>query len=202
MKKAPKTLTTLTLALLALTQSARGNLFDTRPFCWAPDLFPGQMKQYTSKAGFNAPEDLNGNWYTLGFRKQPWNTCPCLIQSYKWSPEKTKYRAWYGCINELGDWYTNVVMYPGNAGFTKFSAYMRFSKNGFFWLGFEYYFIEVAEDRSWFLAADPCKSMAFLMSRTMKIEEGVYQGIVRRVKEVYGIENKDFVPLCQTYDGR
>ena len=178
------------------------NFFDQKPFCYAPGLFPGSLKQFTDQiVGFNTPEELNGDWYTLGFRDQPWNKSPCLMQSYKWDSTKKEYTAWYGCITEGDRRYINVTMAPKNNKITQFNGYMRFSRNGRFWAPFKLWIVDMAQDKSWFLCCDPCRTMAFLMSRTPKIDPRLYTTLVAKMKDTYGIRTDDFVPLSQSYNG-
>ena len=167
--------TAILIAVLASSTLAFGINPNKEPWCNFPSFFHGSLK--SSPAFVDPTKDLEGDWYTIGYKKQSWKYCQCAMQSFAWNAEKNRVDTWFGCETKRANKYTNVKLYSKNENNTEFGGWMRFSKDGWFWIPFNYWILDVAADKSWFVLGEPCRKMVFLASRTKAIDDATYQGI-------------------------
>ena len=186
---------TIAIAITLLAGTALTFNGDHHPWCEFPSLFPGTLK--ASPAFIDPTKDLEGEWYTLGYKKQDWKYCQCSMQVYKWNAEKDRIDTWFGCETEKDQMYTDVTLHSKNANNSKFGGWMRFSKDGWFWVPFNFWILDIAADKSWFVVGEPCRSMAFFVSRTKSVPDAVYQAVKDRLQIKHKIDISDFVPKCE-----
>ena len=193
MKKLSTKTTCTAFLLLSLARNALAGFFDKKPWC---KLYPDRSSLKASPAYIDVSKDLNGDWYTIGYKKQRWDSCECSVQSFKWNPKHGLLKAWFGCESKRDEKYTNVRLRPKNGLNTKFSGWMRLSPGGSFFIPFKCWILDRASDKSWLLIGEPCRGVAFILARTRRIDAGLYASLKRRLTNKFKFDLSDFVPKC------
>ena len=188
--------------LLILTLASASLAFfdgDKKPWCKFPSFFPGTLK--ASPAFIDVTKDLNGDWYTVGYKKQRWDHhCQCGMQNFQWNAERNRLDTWFGCSTRRDQMYTDVTLKPKNDNNSKFGGWMRFRPDGWFWVPFNFWILDIASDKSWFLIGEPCRTMAFLVSRTRSVDANLYTALKQRLVSKFRFDVSDFIPKCDQGD--
>lgn len=179
----------LLLATYALT-----NYADHKPFCKYPSLFTGTLAP-TDKF-VDVEGDNNGVWYTVGYKQFGHGRgCQCMGVDYKWDQESNYIDTWFGCLSRDDQRYKNVILRPQNSPQSRMNGWMRFKPNGWFWIPFNHWIIDQADDGSWQILSEPCREMVFILSRTPEITPVLFRSLKAKLIN-WGFDLSNFVESC------
>lgn len=183
------------LLLITLAHSALSNYADHKPFCKFPSIFKGTLKPTNTQIDIKGQN--NGRWYAVGYKefKHGGKSCKCMASDYKWDEENNYIDTWYGCPSRGDERYKNVILRPSNQQNSSFKGWMRFKPDGWFWIPFNQYIIDQAEDGSWQITSEPCREMVFIHSREKKMDPVLFRTLKARLRN-WGIDLSNFVTGC------
>ena len=180
------------LLILALAGTTLTQLF-SNPFC---KLAPGLTSLKASGAFLN-PTELYGDWFIVGsMRKffQEWR-CKCSIYHFNWIQKRRHLRAWLRCENQKN--------YPKKHYLRSINAYNTIWKGQFrvgisllSWIRFQFWILDVAEDKSWYLIGEPCRKMGILIAKTKSINPSVYNAVRTTLSVKHNYNVGKFIPRC------
>lgn len=186
--------TTTLLTLCALASLSFSNYADKKPFCKFPSIFKGTLKPTSQKIDIQGMND--GTWYAVGYKEfGHGRNCKCMAVDYKWDSENNYINTWYGCPSRGDRRYNNVILTSKNEANSRFSGWMRFKPDGWFWIPFNQYIIDQARDGSWQIVADPCRKMVFILSRTRRMCPVTFRKLRARLRN-WGFDLSNFVTGC------
>lgn len=126
-------------------------------------------------------QKYSGKWYEIAsFPQRFQEGCYCSTAEYIIGKERfirviNRCRKW-GVDGELREVSGRAYVVP-NSNNAKLDVQFFWPFRGDYWI------IELAEDYSWAVVGHPNRKYLWILSRTPKMEESIYEEIIKRVKE-------------------
>ena len=179
-------------------------LADKKPMCFIMKSWT-KMHRYLSRSGNLEFSQLYGTWYTLGMSHSRWKGCTCQIHKF-WPtrqmegekrPKKVgSFDGYMGC--DMENQPLRVVAYSKNSYNTKFRMAYQMSHGTIKrWVKFDYWIVDTSPDMSWMIVSEPCRTKAFILARTPKIDPDLYADLVLLVGVELKVKMEDWRTLCQ-----
>ena len=155
--------TAVIVCILAVTATC--NWADHIPLCLFPQVFPVSMKVSPAKVDVSK---YMGRWFEVARMPTPFQKdCDCSEANYSLNSEGSV-KVYNKCVKSDGS--TSDITgkaYPKNAHNTKLNVYFAGPFPGAYWI------LDIEENYEWVVVGEPCKKMAWILSRTAQLPADV-----------------------------
>ena len=169
---------TITASGLKADKTRRETLGDRVPFCFFPRIFKSSLQVANKQIELKRYE---GTWYEQSaFPKWFSKGCICTTANYKISEGGAGLDVHNKCILEDGKSKSaNLKAYPRNANITKMAVYN-------FIFGGPYWILDIGDEPNYghVMVGDPCRDSLWILSREKRIDEGLYDRLVKKADEL------------------
>ena len=165
------------IALLFIA-GASCSVSDNIPFCYFPEIFTGVTMQ-VSPAVVDV-QSYMGTWFEQARMPAVFQIdCICASATYSLNPAGYV-NVHNACYSKAGkERSADAKAYSRNANNTKLNVYFSESFNipGSYWI------LDIAEDYSWVVVGEPCRTMAWILSRVTQLDQSIVESKIALLQQ-------------------